>query len=258
MTLNSNRKALIIITILILAGAGVMFLFASPLATTVKKLELKNSSSEEIAVSKEEKNKDDILGDFPPTKDNSDNKIQRSSDFVMEEKNSGESSPDDKNTTASGDEKYKLNIASKLVNSGFQKSSGRNINAIIIHSSYDAIGGDPFNVDGLIREYKNYGVAPHYLIDRAGEIYRLVEDKNIAYHAGAGRLPDGRTNINEISIGIELMNTKDGKFTPSQYETLNKLIKNLKSKYSIKYVLGHNQIAPGRKDDPWNFDWGKI
>ncbi|OGI16320.1 MAG: hypothetical protein A2Z52_02125 [Candidatus Moranbacteria bacterium RBG_19FT_COMBO_42_6] len=141
---------------------------------------------------------------------------------------------------------------------GFQRSSGRSINAIIIHSSYDALGNDPFDVDGLVKEYESYGVSAHYLVDRGGTIYRLVEDKNIAYHAGVSSLPDGRTNVNELSIGIELMNTKDGNFTEKQYEALNELISHIKGKYKIKYVLGHNQIASGRKDDPWNFDWKKI
>jgi len=152
----------------------------------------------------------------------------------------------------------KLGIVDKLMSSGFQRSSGRTIDTIIVHSSYDAIGDDPFDVNGLIKEYESYGVSAHYLVDRSGTVYRLVEEKNIAYHAGVSSLPDGRTNVNEISIGIELMNTKDGKFTEKQYASINDLLKYIKGRYKIKYVLGHDQIAPGRKDDPWNFDWKKI
>ena len=151
-----------------------------------------------------------------------------------------------------------LKIVDKLMSDGFQRSSGRSINAIIIHSSYDALGNDPFDVAGLVKEYESYGVSAHYLVDRGGTIYRLVEEKNIAYHALVRSLPDGRTNVNELSIGIELMNTKDGNFTEKQYEALNELISHIKGKYKIKYVLVHNQIASGRKDDPWNFDWKKI
>jgi len=158
----------------------------------------------------------------------------------------------------SASEKKSLKIIDKLVGWGFEKSSGRNVDTIIIHSSYDAIGADPFDVDGLISEYKSYGVAPHYLIDRGGSVYRLVEDKNVAYHAGESRTPDGRSGVNNFSIGIELMNTQKGNFTASQYVSINRLIGHLKEKYKIKYVLGHNQVAPGRKDDPWNFDWNKL
>jgi len=151
-----------------------------------------------------------------------------------------------------------LKVTDKLMASGFQKSSGRKIDTIIIHSSYDAIGNDPYSVNGIINEYRTYGVSAHYLIDRDGIIYRLVEEKNIAFHAGASRLPDGRTNVNEISIGVELINTKDGNFTQEQYASLQSLIGSVKERHEIKYILGHNQIAPGRKDDPWNFDWGKV
>ena len=151
-----------------------------------------------------------------------------------------------------------LKIANKFVSWGYEKAEGRIINTIVIHSSYNALGGDVYDSDKLIKEYRDYSVAPHYLIDRKGNVYKLVEEKNIAYHAGESRTPDGRNNVNNFSIGIELMNMKTDKFTDAQYSSLNKLLKNLKDKYKIKYVLGHNQIAPGRKDDPWNFNWNKI
>lgn len=147
-----------------------------------------------------------------------------------------------------------LSIINKLVSWGYQSASGRTIDTIIIHSSYDALGPDPYNLTGLINEYKQYGVAPHYLIDRGGKTYKLVEEKNIAYHAGEGSVPDGRSGVNNFSIGIELMNQEDTKFTDAQYAALKKLIADIKSRQKIKYVLGHNQIAPGRKTDPWNFD----
>ena len=151
-----------------------------------------------------------------------------------------------------------LSIINKYVSWGYAPVSGRKIDAIIIHSSYDAIGSEPYSVSGLISEYKEYGVAPHYLIDRSGSIYRLVAEKNIAYHAGESQVPDGRTNVNNFSLGIELMNKEDGKFTDSQYGSLKKLVADIKKRYTVKYVLGHNQIAPGRKTDPWNFDWGRL
>ncbi|KKQ28613.1 MAG: N-acetylmuramyl-L-alanine amidase, negative regulator of AmpC, AmpD, partial [Candidatus Moranbacteria bacterium GW2011_GWD1_37_17] len=52
--------------------------------------------------------------------------------------------------------------------------------------------------------------------------------------------------------------TKKEKYTAEQYGALNEILDYLKGKYKIKYVLGHNQISPGRKDDPWNFDWNKV
>lgn len=157
---------------------------------------------------------------------------------------------------SSGNEK--INIINKLVSWGYQEATGRKIDTIIIHSVYDALESDPFSVAGVLKEYKQYKVSAHYLIDREGNIYQLVADKNIAYHAGESQMPDGRTDVNNFSIGIELINTKTDKYTSAQYSTLNKLLAILKSEYKIKYVLGHNQIAPGRKDDPWNIDWDKV
>lgn len=152
-----------------------------------------------------------------------------------------------------------LRIVNKLVNWGYEKSTpGRPVDTLVIHSSADVLGSNPYSVDGIIKEFKMYEVAAHYIVDRKGVIYRLVEDNDVAYHAGASRVPDGRTGVNQFSIGIELVNTKTGNYTAKQYEALNELIKALKKKYRIKYVLGHNQIAPERKDDPWNFNWNKL
>lgn len=151
-----------------------------------------------------------------------------------------------------------LKIINRLVNWGHEKRNWRPIDTIVIHTSYNALGGNPYDVNEIIKEYRMYGVSPHYLIARNGDIYRLVEDKNIAFHAGVSKIPDGRTDVNRFSIGIELVNTKTGRITDDQYYVLNLLIARLKGMYRIKYILGHNQIAPGRKDDPWNFDWRKI
>jgi hypothetical protein len=153
----------------------------------------------------------------------------------------------------------KIKIINRLVSWGFTPSAERLIDTIIIHSSYNAVGSDPHSVDDIInKEYKPNGVSPHYIIGRDGTIYRLVEDKNIAYHAGESKLSDGRTNVNNFSIGIEVVETKSESPSAAEYAALKNLISYLKGKYNIKHVLGHSDIAPGRKDDPWNFDWKKI
>ena len=171
-------------------------------------------------------------------------------------------SDQEKEDTETNDEQSEIKNTAKIIERfvswGFEKSSGRKIDTIIVHSSYDALGSEPFSVSGLLNEYKQYGVATHYLIDREGKIYQLVADKNIAYHAGESKVPDGRTGVNAFSIGIEMMNTEDGKFTSEQYSALNSLIVTLKNRYSIKYILGHKDIAPGRKTDPWNINWTNV
>ena len=147
---------------------------------------------------------------------------------------------------------------SRLASWGFQKSSSRSIKAIIVHTSYNALGGDVFDFEKVVQEWKDAGVAPHYAIDRAGTIFQLVDDGNIAWHAGASKLPDGTIDVNGVSIGIEVINSKDENFTDPQYDALNSLISDLKKKYSIKYVLGHSEIAPGRKTDPWGIKWDRV
>jgi hypothetical protein len=173
----------------------------------------------------------------------------------------GEPDPNQKTPPAQEEKKEETTLAIKdrLMSSGFAvPSKARSIDTIVLHSSYDAEGNNPYDVSGLVREYESYGVSAHYLIDRAGTIYRLVKDANIAYHAGVSKMPDGRTGVNDFSIGIEMMNQKETSYTDAQYTAVNKLVAYLKGKYSIKYVVGHDDIAPDRKTDPWNFDWKRL
>lgn len=152
-----------------------------------------------------------------------------------------------------------IKIIEKKVDFGFGVPEKlRKIDTVVLHASYNSLGGDVYSVDKIVDIWKSYEVAPHYMIDRKGNIYRLVDDANIAYHAGVSKMPDGRTNVNDFSIGVEILNTKDDKYTTAQYDAVNDLIAYLKGKHSIKTVVGHADIAPGRKDDPWNFDWKKV
>lgn len=164
----------------------------------------------------------------------------------------------EKNVSTKKESASDIKIINNFIGWGFESSAGREIDTVIIHSSYNALDGDEYDFKKLLEEYKEYGVAPHYVINRKGNIYRLVSEKNIAYHAGASKVPDGRTGVNNFSIGIEIMTTESDSPTAAQYAALKKLIADIKTRYEIKYVLGHNQIAPGRKTDPWNFDWDKI
>ena len=107
-------------------------------------------------------------------------------------------------------------------------------------------------------------VSCHYLINRKGSIIKMVEDKNIAWHAGKSRWKKF-TNLNNHSIGIELVNKGHQygyqNFSKKQIVSLIKLCKNLKKKYSIKKenFLGHSDIAPLRKRDPGEkFPWKKL
>lgn len=107
-------------------------------------------------------------------------------------------------------------------------------------------------------------VSAHYLIDRKGEVIKLVKESNIAWHAGKSKWKK-INNLNRYSIGIELVNKghKFGyqRYTNSQIKSLIILCKRLKKKYKIKShnILGHSDIAPLRKVDPGEkFPWKKL
>jgi len=246
---------ILIICLAIVVLAMVSFFYIKSIGSRKAKIQVSEEQNQQI----EEKNSEPIGG--TTSLDQSD---QKRSDLETpaSEKSAepvGDSVSDaQKETSRLSLGNSPVKITDRLVNFGFQSATNRSIDTIIIHSTYDAIGSDPFNVAGVIAEYTSYGVSPHYLIGRDGSIYRLVEDKNIAYHAGVAQTPDGRTNVNDFSIGIELINTKTDKVTDAQYAALNDLIVQLKSEYKIRYVLGHDQIAPGRKTDPWNLDWSRL
>ncbi|MDI6591405.1 MAG: N-acetylmuramoyl-L-alanine amidase [Patescibacteria group bacterium] len=161
----------------------------------------------------------------------------------------------DKLTKQSND----LKIIDKFISWGHHTpKKPRTIDTIIIHSAYNALGDDIYSVEGVLYEFKLYNAGPHYLIARDGTIYRLVPEGDIGFHAGTSKMPDGRTNVNNFSIGIELLYHKNESPNEIQYQKLVKLVKKLKSKYKIDYILGHKDIAPSRKTDPWNFDWQKF
>ena len=146
-----------------------------------------------------------------------------------------------------------LPIVDKLIDWGYELSDDRRvIDTIILHSTYNA-SGDPYSIHGILAQFRTYGVASHYLIGRDGTVYRLVDDAHVAYHAGRGTMPDGRTAINDFSIGIEINNTRLDGPNDSQYDALSKLILILRSKYEITSILRHSDVAPGRKTDPWSF-----
>lgn len=149
----------------------------------------------------------------------------------------------------------KLNIIDKTVSFGMRTAQLRNINTIIVHSVYNASGGDIYDIDLVIKEFSHYGVSSHYVIGRDGTIYQLVKEKNVSFHAGKSSLPDGRSGVNSCSIGIELLDSTGSSPTELQIQSLTLLVKDIQKRYPIKYVLRHSDIAPGRKTDPWNMDW---
>lgn len=163
---------------------------------------------------------------------------------------------------------------------------------IMLHFSSDLIAhpDDPFNVDRVLQVYRDAKVSAHYLIGRDGTVYRLVPESRVAYHAGKGSLPwlPGRkNNLNEYSIGIEMLNVGSARdmamfmkpepyqayatkhpnwigYTPAQYTALKELIAEIRSRHPLikfdrYHIIGHEEWSPTRRSDPGEtFDYTKI
>lgn len=101
-------------------------------------------------------------------------------------------------------------------------------------------------------------VSAHFFIRRDGALVQFVPCGHRAWHAGVSSW-QGRTRCNDFSVGIELEGVDDVPYEPAQYETLGALIRGLQARYPIRDVVGHSDIAPGRKTDPGPaFDWAAL
>tara|TARA_B100001063_G_scaffold101787_1_gene95031 strand:- start:16 stop:759 length:744 start_codon:yes stop_codon:yes gene_type:complete len=114
-----------------------------------------------------------------------------------------------------------------------------------------------------LTNYKSQ-VSSHYLINKNGEINKLVPDSYIAWHAGKSKWKKFES-LNKNSIGIEITNPGHSfgykEFPKLQIFSLIKLTKLLINKYNInkKNILGHSDIAPERKKDPGEkFPWKHL
>ncbi|MGM0583056.1 MAG: N-acetylmuramoyl-L-alanine amidase [Pseudomonadota bacterium] len=107
-------------------------------------------------------------------------------------------------------------------------------------------------------------VSAHYLIDEGGQVYRLVSEVRRAWHAGvAGWGPV--EDVNSHSIGVELANPgHEGglpEFPEPQMAALEALLFQIKLRWGVppERILGHSDVAVGRKDDPGErFDWPRL
>jgi N-acetyl-anhydromuramoyl-L-alanine amidase len=104
-------------------------------------------------------------------------------------------------------------------------------------------------------------VSAHALIRRDGAITQYVPFGARAWHAGRSSY-QGREACNDFSIGIELEGTDQVSYSDAQYHALRPLIVALCATYdslSAERIVGHSDIAPGRKSDPGpGFDWARL
>ncbi len=111
------------------------------------------------------------------------------------------------------------------------------------------------------REIAATRVSAHALIRRDGAIVQYVPFGERAWHAGASQYR-GRESCNDFSIGVELEGTDDTPYPEAQYQQLAALAAALLAAYaslSSEHIVGHGDIAPGRKTDPGAaFDWPRF
>ena len=151
------------------------------------------------------------------------------------------------------DNYYSLNFDEK-------KRSKNSIKIIVIH--YTGMQSERESLSRLRNPRSK--VSSHIVISQNGRVYRLVQDNQIAWHAGKSCWGKYK-NLNKNSIGIELVNKGHRfgytNFKKKQLLSLIKICKSLIKKYKIKKrnIVGHSDIAPLRKIDPGEkFPWKRL
>ena len=132
----------------------------------------------------------------------------------------------------------------------------RKANFVIIHHTSDD------NIEQALGTLTNplRAVSAHYLIGRDGKIYQLVDERARAWHAGESKW-GSNSDINSLSIGIELDNNGQEPFPELQISALLGLLADIKQRLGIPRAnfLGHADVAPKRKTDPSRyFPWQRL
>ncbi|MFP6827434.1 MAG: 1,6-anhydro-N-acetylmuramyl-L-alanine amidase AmpD [Gammaproteobacteria bacterium] len=155
-----------------------------------------------------------------------------------------------------------------------ERPPGSTLELIVVHGislppgQFGGSAIDAFFSNRLVAEEHPYfrtiidlRVSSHVLISRDGESTQYVPFDKRAWHAGQSRYCD-REECNNFSIGIELEGTDDSPYEPIQYERLAELVRVLQRAYPSLQdaeIVGHSDIAPGRKTDPGaSFDWNLL
>lgn len=170
------------------------------------------------------------------------------------------------------DKKGYLNKVAQISSPNFDaRPDNCAINMIVIHNI--SLPPNEYGGYGVIELFTNqlnpnehpyyaqihtHKVSSHFFIRRDGEIIQFVSCLERAWHAGASNW-QGRERCNDFSIGIELEGSDFEAFEPKQYQALTAIVKLLKKAYPIQHIVGHSDIASGRKTDPGPyFDWSQL
>ncbi len=115
--------------------------------------------------------------------------------------------------------------------------------------------------DPRLADLEGVRVSAHLFVSRRGAVTQFVPLHRRAWHAGVSCWR-GRTGCNDFSVGIELEGTDESGYTNRQYGALADILDTLIAHYpriDRSAVVGHSEIAPGRKTDPGpHFDWRRV
>lgn len=151
------------------------------------------------------------------------------------------------------------------------------ISVVVVHYT------GSLSLEGCVAWFKDRAsqVSAHYVVGRDGRVVQMVNEEDVAWHAGRSAMDPCPThrggtcplkcttkptepNVNDFSVGIELVGTMDSGFTDRQLASFYEVLAQLVVKYRImpERVVGHLHIAPGRKIDPdgvdGQFPWAKT
>jgi AmpD protein len=122
-------------------------------------------------------------------------------------------------------------------------------------------GNLPGDAHPSFAERATLRVSAHLLVRRDGEVVQFVSFNDRAWHAGKSAW-QGREACNDYSIGIECEGADDVPYELAQYATLSTLLPMLSAAYPAiarDRIVGHSDVAPGRKTDPGDsFDWSRV
>jgi N-acetyl-anhydromuramoyl-L-alanine amidase len=117
------------------------------------------------------------------------------------------------------------------------------------------------SADPALNDLAGVRVSAHLFVDRRGAMTQFVPSDQRAWHAGSSSYR-GRARCNDYSIGIELEGTDRIAYEDPQYGALSQVVVTLIRRYSrlsLDAVVGHQEVAPGRKSDPGPaFDWPRF
>ena len=142
----------------------------------------------------------------------------------------------------------------------FDTREGHPIDMLVLHYTGMKTGAEA--IERLCNHDSR--VSAHYIVDEDGSVLRLVGEDRRAWHAGISSWR-GETNINQRSIGIEIVNPGHEfgyrPFPAAQMKMVAMLCRDIISRQRIpaRNVVGHSDIAPTRKEDPGElFDWKTL